>query len=280
MKNIILLLALLSLFSCGKKSSSDDGQTVTTTPAIEAEVDQENEDANNHFSASSNKTQYELDELILVEVKNLGTNTMSHFGFNFTADTEELLVSRISCFEALNYNDKCSFVIRFKNPSAGFHKLKVTYEGMQLQLTVRLKDGNPPPQINFLHDNHHTYSDCYQSFKYQKNGFVKTITGKSFCNFRGPHWDTEEKVEITSDPLYAMKDPNIDADAVYCPENWTINSFEFAETVVEEHTNFWGGRKDVTIPPGESKEICKKRNLFGCKEKKVFYSRLAKVNCY
>ncbi len=280
MKYLIILMMAILFFSCGKKSSSDNAQTVTSTPAIEAEVDQENEDSNNHFSATANKSQYEMDELILVEVKNLSTNTMSHFGFNFTSDTEELLVSRISCFEALNYGDKCNFVVRFKNPNAGYHKVKVTFEGMQLQLTLRLKDGNPPPQIDFLHDNHHTYADCYQSFKYQKNGFVKTIAGKSFCNFRGPHWDTEEKVEITSDPLYAMKDPNIDADSVYCPADWTVNSFEFAETVVEEHTNFWGGRKDVTILPGESKEICKKRNLFGCKEKKVFYSRLAKVNCY
>lgn len=280
MKYLIILMMVILFFSCGKKSSSDESQTVTTTPAIEVEQDQENEDSNNHFSATANKSQYELDELILVEVKNLGTSTMSHFGFNFTADTEELLVSRISCFEALNYNDKCSFIVRFKNPNPGYHKLKVTYEGMQLQLTIRLKDGTPPPPIEFLHQNFHTFADCYQAFKYQKNGFVKTTAGNSFCSFRGPHWDTAEKVEITSDPLYAMIDANIDADAVYCPQDWTINSFEFAETVVVEHTNFWGGRKDVVIPPGESKEICVKRNLFGCKERKVFYSRLAKVNCY
>lgn len=280
MKFFIIISILLSLFSCGKKSSSDNSQTVTTTPAISVDQNQENINSNNHFSVTSNKSQYEMDELILIEVKNLGTNTMSHLGFHFSADTEELLVSRMSCFEDLNYNDMCSFVIRLKNPQAGYHKLKVTYEGMQLQLTIRLKDGTPPPQIEFLHNNDHTYADCYQSFKYQKNGFVKTIVGNNFCNFRGPHWDTVEKVEIASDPLYAMKDPNIDADVVYCPENWTVNSFEFEQTIVVEHTNFWGGRKDVVIPPGESKEICIKRNLFGCKEKKVFYSRLAKVNCY
>lgn len=280
MKFISLLLVTSIFISCGKKSSSDNEQTVTTAPVVSIDEEQENVDSNNHYSATANKSEYELDELILVEVKNLGTNTMSHFNFNFTAETEELLISRISCFEALNYNDKCSYVVKFKNPKAGYHKIKVSYEGMMLQITVRLKDGTPPPQIDFLYQNYHTYADCYQSFKYQKNGFVKTIAGKSFCSFRGPHWDTEEKVELTTDPLYAMKDPNIDANETYCPNNWTINSFELSKTVVVEHKNFWGGRRDITILPGESKEVCVKRNLFGCKEKKVFYSRLTKVNCH
>lgn len=280
MKFILILILALSLISCGKKSSSDDENTVSTIPAISVDEETENVEENNHFSATANKSTYDLDELILVEVKNLSTNTMNHFGFNFAADTEELLVSRINCYEALNYNDSCSFVLKFKRPKAGYHKIRVSYEGMQLQLTVRLNDGDPPPVVEFLYQDHHTYSDCYNSFKYQKNGFVKQTNGNTFCNFRGPHWDTVEKAEITSDPLDAMKNPGINADEYYCPAGWTINSFEFSETIVVEHTNFWGGRKDVTIPPGESREICVKRNLFGCKERKKFYSRLSKVNCY
>ena len=80
--------------------------------------------------------------------------------------------------------------------------------------------------------------------------------------------------------MQAMIDPDVDANEFYCPVGWTVSSFEFAESIVVEHTNFWGGRKDVTIPAGEHREICVARNLLGCKERKTFYSRLIKVNCY
>lgn len=280
MRFVLLLILGLSLVSCGKKSDSDEGNTVSTLPAISVDEEQENVETNNDFSATANKTEYELDEIIMVQVKNLSSNTMNHFGFNFSADTEELLVSRINCFEALSYNDQCSFVIRFKNPKPGFHKIKVHYEAIHLQLTVLLKDGEVPTPIDFLYLNHHTYNDCYNAFKKGKNGFVKQSGGRAFCNFRAQHWDSPEKVQIETDPLNAMIDPSIDANDHYCPSGWTVNSFEFSAAIVEEHTNFWGGRKDVTIPPGESKEVCVRRNLFGCRERRKFYSRLSKVNCY
>lgn len=272
---------MLTVFlSCGKKSSSDSDNTVSTTPAVTADPNQENVSSNSNFSASADKSDYDLDELIMVEIQNLSTNTIYHADLSFSAETDELLISKINCFEDLNYHDKCSFVLRFKNPRSGYHKIKVSYQGSQLQLTIRLKDGTPPSTVDFLYQNYHTYSDCYKAFKYEKNGFIKDNAGESFCSFRGPQWDSDEKIELLEDPLDILKEPGSNADEYYCPKNWTVNSFEFAQAIVVEHTNFWGGRKDVVIPAGQSKEICVKRNLFGCKERKTFFSRLVKVNCY
>lgn len=281
MKYFIISMIILTLFSCGKRSDDSDN-SVTTTPAISVDDGdlEENSQQNSHFSVTANQSVFNVNDLIILEVQNLGTNILDHFKFNFSADTEELLLSRINCFEDLGYNDKCSFVVRFKNPKAGYHRIKVNYEGMQLTLTIELKGEEVPNPIEFLFKDHHTFADCYKAFKHGKNGFVKYANGEDYCSFRAQHWDTDMKVELEENPLHAMVDANIDADSFYCPAGWTVSSFEFSEAVVVEHTNFWGGRKDVTIPAGEHKEVCVKRNLFGCKERKVFYSRLMKVNCY
>lgn len=281
MKILTIIIMITLCISCGKRSEEEDN-TVSTIPAIIGEDDTNNDNThqNSHFSVTANQSVFNMNDLIMLEVQNLSTDVLDHFKFNFSADTEELLLSRINCFKDLAYLDRCSFIVRFKNPKAGYHRIKVGYEGLQISMTVQLQGDDTPNPIEFLYKDHHTFNDCYKAFKYNKNGFVKYSGGENYCSFRGQHWDTDMKVELEENPLQAMVDSNIDADSYYCPAGWTVSSFEFAETVVVEHTNFFGGRKDVTIPAGGHKEICIKRNLFGCKERKVFYSRLVKVNCY
>jgi hypothetical protein len=280
MKYSLLLILFLSLISCGKRSSSDD-ISVTTTPAIV--IDEESAthiDSNTHFKVSANKAQYDVDELIMLEIQNLGSTLLRYNQFEFTSQTDELIVSKINCFNDLRYGEKCNFIIRFKSPRAGYHNLKVTYQGMFLVVTIELKGQTQHEPVDFLHKFHHTYADCYSAEKLGRNGFVRLLQSTALCQFRGPHWNSDDKTQVTTDPLAALKDPKIDANAFYCPNNWTVHSFEFESSFVTEHTNFFGGRKEVEIKSGEVKEICVARNLLGCKEKKTFYSRLVKVNCY
>ena len=50
MQPLILILFMSLIFSCGKKSSDSEGNTVTTTPPVTVEDDPENIVSNDSFS--------------------------------------------------------------------------------------------------------------------------------------------------------------------------------------------------------------------------------------
>ena len=285
MKSLPILILLISLLSCGKKTEDNSSDTITTTPAIGIEDGNENQEVtNNNFSITMDKSEFEKDEVIILKIKNTGNKSLNHLGFSFAGMPSLLTVTRLNCYEAIAIGDSCSFAAVYKNATGGYHKVKVMYDDFgdlkELEINVFLKGNQSTGDTSFLYADTHTYDDCVNTELKQKAGTVVTKHFDDFCAFRSENWNATETTEITVDPATVFNTHGQDANDYYCPAGWSLQSFQFESTTVEEHTNFLGGRKDVVIPPGESREVCTSRNIFGCREKKVFYSRLTKAYCY
>jgi hypothetical protein len=286
MKNLISLIFLILLISsCGKKTNDSSSDVITTTPELNTD-EQENlsEVNNNNFSITLEKTEFDKDEVIIIEIKNTGNKSLNHLGFSFAGMPSLVTVTRLNCYEEIKVGDSCTFAAVYKNATGGYHKVKVVYDDFgdqkELEINVFLKGNQSSGDTAYLYADTHTFSDCSATKMKQKFGTIATKHYDDFCAFRGENWNATEKTEITTDPISVFNSHADDANEYYCPIGWSLQSFQFESTIVVEHASFFGGKKDVIIPAGESRELCTSRNIFGCKEKKVFYSRLTKVYCY
>lgn len=284
MKVCFIVLFMLVFISCGKKSDSDDPKEITTTPPITAEEDVENVISADQFSAQTAKSEFKEGEAIIVTLKNIGDTSLEHGKFEFGGAPSGVVATNLSCFGEMRPKSECLYSVLFQNPDTKHHKIFVTYDksgvNVRLQLNVQIVIDEELPDVHFLYRKIHTTAECENLLKHGGNGSVKSIRLDDFCMVRAKHWNTPEKTDITVDPMKEFNDPVIDSNEFYCGEDWTIHSFQFEAAKVTEIKNFLGGKRTVTIPPGESREVCTRRNIFGCREKKVFYSRLKAVHCY
>lgn len=285
MKILIFLAFLIVFISCGKKTDDSSSEVISTTPAIEVDTELESpEVSNSDFTVLMDNTEFEKNEVIVLKIKNTGNKIINHLGFSFAGMPSLVTVTRLNCYEAMAIGDECTFAAVFKNPIGGYHKIKVNYndygDNKDLEINLFIRGSQNTTDTSFLYADRHTYNDCVSTSHKQKEGTIASKHNDDFCAFRGEGWDKVETSQITSNPLEVFNTHAQDANEYYCPTGWKLQSFQFEQVIIEEHTSFFGGRKDIIILPGESKELCTKRNLFGCKEKKVFYSRLTKVYCY
>ena len=271
------------LISCGKKSDSDDPKEVTSTPPISAE-DPDNVIENDRFSVTSDKEEYAEGEAILLRVKNLGKASLDNLAFKIGAEPSNSIVSNLNCFGLIEPGKECMFSIVLQNPKIKFQKINITYDqagaDIRLQLNIKIIVDEQNPDIHFLYRKEHTYEDCNKLFKYQDFGKIVSVKYDDLCQVKAVNWAAQKKDEIETDPMSEYNDPLIDNNDHYCGGNWTLHSLQFEASEVQEVVNLFGTKKTVEIPPGESREVCVKRKLFGCKTKKVFYSRLVSANCY
>lgn len=284
MKGFFILIALLILVACGKKTTNDEETTVRTTPGINISEPDEYIISNHQFSLTTDKSVYNLNDVIVITVENIGGSALNHLAFTFSASPSEVQVTRLNCFDILTRGEKCSFAAVFLNPQSGPHVLSVHYEEYDevtsLELEIDLEGIDTNPTHEFLYKGFHTMNDCKSAPKLNKAGEISQIGNEYFCDFRGPNYYADSTTKIVENPLSVFNTNSEEPNNYYCAKGFQVNSFKFESSTVEEHTNYFGGRKDVVIPAGESREICTKRSLFSCKEKTVYYSRLTKVQCY
>ena len=284
MKLLLITLLLSLLSSCGKKSESDDPNEITTTPPISAEEEPENIISSESFSAKTEKSTFDEGEAIILTLKNIGEVELDHNQFSFGAAPTGIVVTNLNCFTYVKPGSECLYSVLLQNPETKHHKIFVTYDkdgaNVRLQLNIKIITNEENPDIHFLYRKNHTTADCENLEKYNSQGIVHSIQLDDFCKVRGKHWNLPVKSEIVIDPMKEFNDHIVDSNGFYCGDGWTIHSFQFEQTQVTEIKNFLGGKRTVTIPPGESREVCTRRNIFGCRERKVFYSRLVSVNCY
>jgi len=288
MKILCLFLTSLLCCSCGKEAENSEptSSTTTTTPELRAEDGLDTEVSNNQFTLSIVKSEFEQNEVILLKVENTGMQRLNHQGFSFSSSPSDLTATKLNCFEYIDADEICTFSIVFKNPIAGNHKLIVRYNDNgfieEVEMNLRLlEDDSQSDPIQFLFQDHHSKVDCNETSQYSSYGQVVRLGANDFCQFRSKHHNTAEDTPIEINPLSVFINHNQDPNAYYCPTGWTLDGFKFTPSVVVEKTNFFGGKRDVVIPAGESREVCLKRKFFGgCKESKVFYSRLTNVTCY
>lgn len=275
------------VISCGKKPEDDEGNTVTTTPPATVEDKPGQEIQSESFSVSVSKDEIQASEALIITVKNIGKINLVHSLFSFATEPSASVVSNLNCYSEMQPDDECVFSVMFNNPKIKHHKVTVIYDesntNVRVQLNIKVLVDEEQPEIHFLYRKNHTFADCEKLYKWGGYGVVKSIHFDDFCSLRAEHWNSPKRVQIEKDPLKNYSDPILDANEHYCAKDWTIDSFQFEAAEVEHVKNIFGSKEWVTIPPGESREICVKRGLldvFKCKHKKVFYSRLVSVNCY
>ncbi len=285
MKSIGILITFLTFFSCGKKvDDSKDNKIVTLTPGITEDTIDETVGVNDKFTASVSKTHFDSSEIIVIKIENTGTKALNHLGFEFFGAPSLVNVTRLNCFDTLEVGATCSFAAVYTVVEAGDQSIDVSYDvyGIKSSVTLHyiINDTIEAGDVVLLHNGIHSQDDCEKEVFRQKSGVVKAIGNQKFCSFRGENYYDSETTPISINPLEVFNSGTQNIDDYYCPESWTLGSFEFSKSVVTEKKNFFGGERQVTIPAGESREICVKHGLFSCSEKKVFYSRLSKVMCY
>lgn len=273
--------------SCGKKSENDDPTSVSTTPPVTVEDEPAPIVSNDNFMVSADSDEVIEGNPLILTIKNIGKSNLDYSLFKFEAAPSEALVSNLNCFSNMKPEDECVYSVMFENPRTKHHKIYITYDerntNIKVEMNIKVIISEEEPEIHFLYRKDHTFADCEKVFKWNATGKVKSINHEDYCGVRGEHWNAPREIEIASDPLKNFNDPKVDASDFYCKANWTIHSFQFEEAEVEEVKNIFGGKRKVVIPPGESREVCVKRgilDIFKCKHKKVFYSRLVSVNCY
>jgi len=285
MKSVGILITLLALSSCGKEvKDSKDNKVVSITPGLTEEIIDDTIDANDKFTASVSKTNFDSNEVIIIKIENTGEQALNHLGFEFFGAPSMVNVTRINCFETLEVGASCSFAAVYTVVQEGDQSIKVTYDnyGFESSSTIHyvVNDTIEAGVLILLKDGIHSKEDCEKEIFRQKSGVVETHAGEKLCSFRGENYYETETTPISENPLEVFNSGTQNVDDYYCPESWKLGSFEFSPSIVKEKKNFFGGERDVVIPAGESREVCVKHGLFSCSEKKVFYSRLSKVKCY
>lgn len=284
MKYLILIITLLSFIACGKKTKNDSSEIVTTTPGINTNEPNEAEWQNSQFTAQLSKTNFNKDEVIVLKIINSGKGALNHHAFRFAGNPNEIQVNSLNCFDILTSEESCHFSVVIPNGDNGEQEINIHYTEYEmtnsLKLKVNLSGYTDEEPVEFLYGNTHTLKDCTSAEILNKKGEVVLSGGKHVCSFRGTNYYAESTTEILENPLEIISSGSVNASEHFCPENWLIKNFKFASSTVIEKKNFFGGTREVTIPPGESREVCVKHGLFKCSEKKVFYSRLVKVECY
>lgn len=287
MKNLMCLLSLFLLLSaltgCGKpttdKSSSD---SVTLTPGLKEDIE-ETVAKNKRFKVSVEKASFNSDEVIVVTVENTGDTTLNHLGFSFQGAPSAISMSRLNCFDIIEPTGKCRFAGVYSAVEEGSQEIKISYDNFgtitEEVLSFNVVGEILPGTHHFLYANIHTKDDCNRESQYQKDGLLRSIGGNDYCAFRGLNYYELETTAIENNPLEVFNN-GIDVDEFYCPAGWKLASMKFEQSIVKEKKNVLGQTRDVTIPAGESREVCTKWGILKCKEKKVFYSRLMEVNCY
>ena len=284
MKSIISIVILLSFIACGKKTTNDGDSVVTTTPGINTSEPEEISQQNSQFTAELEKTNFNKDEVIVLKVINTGKSALNHHAFSFAGNPNAIQVNPLNCFDILTSEKSCHFAIVIPNGDNGEQEINIHYTEYDITSSLRLKinlngytDEDP---IEFLYGDTHTLKDCKAAEKLNKKGEVVLASGKYVCSFRGTNYYADSKTQIVENPLEIITTGQVNASEHFCPDNWLIKNYKFESSTVVEKKNFFGGTRDIIIPPGESREVCIKHGLFKCSEKKVFYSRLVKVECY
>jgi hypothetical protein len=276
------MLLLIASTGCGKKTTDSSDKSVTLTPGISEEVD-ETVAENAKFRVSVEKALFDSSEIIIVTVENTSGSTLNHLGFTFEGAPSSINMSRLNCFDIIEPSGTCRFAGVYSEVQEGAQEIKISYDNFG-DITEEVIYFSVQGEIladthHFLYEKIHTKEDCKRQKKFQKYGEVKTIGANDYCVFRGENYYETETTPIEENPLEVFNS-GVDVDEYYCPTDWKLGSMTFEQSVVKEKKNVLGQTRDVTIPAGESREVCVKWGIFKCKEKKVFYSRLTKVNCY
>jgi hypothetical protein len=280
---IISSLLLIALTGCGKETTDNSSEeSVVLTPGLK--TDEDNTTAqNNKFKVSVQKSIFQADEIIVITVENIGGSTLNHLGFTFEGAPSVLSISRINCFDIIEPAGKCRFAGVYSEVQQGYQEIKILYDNFgaitEEVIYFQVQGEILPDTHHFLFEKRHTKADCNRAKQFQRSGFVTSIGTYDYCTFRGVNYYESESSPVEDNPLAIFKS-GIEVDKFYCPADWKLASMTFDKSIVQEKKNILGQTREVTIPAGESREVCVKWGIFSCKEKKVFYSRLTKVNCY
>jgi hypothetical protein len=233
------------------------------------------------YQIQSDKSHYEKDETIILTLKNLGVTSLLYSSFDLSVEGE-VQIMQTNCERFLRPNKPCSLEIRIFGFIPGLQKLLVKYTSqytVETEVSFFLEEGTPADTQ--LLGGLHTVEDCQRTSELDAFGFFKESEGSLFCSFRSVHFNFEEEVEIVENPIDSILSET-ERNERYCPAGWTIKLFEMQHAVVKEVKNRFGIKRKVTIPAGESKELCTKRNFLSgrCTEYKTFYSRLKRVLCH
>jgi hypothetical protein len=276
------MLLLVASTGCGKKTTDSSDESVTLTPGISEEVDETTAE-NGKFRVSVDKATFQSDEIIVITVENTSGSTLNHLGFSFQGAPNTINMSRLNCFDIIEPNGKCRFAGVYSEVKEGNQEIQIAYDNFgeitQEVIYFSVLGEILPDTHHFLYDKIHTKEDCNREQQFQKKGTLKTVGQNDYCSFRSENYYETERVPVENNPL-AVFNTGINVDQYYCPADWKLASMTFKKSTVEEKKNILGHTRDVTIPAGESREVCVKWGILKCKEKKTFFSRLTEVNCY
>lgn len=311
MKNLkikTILLLLVMLVGCGQQPEQQGSVTNISSWTNSAGTQNTQADQNSNTNTSSNidfqistmSYSFNYDSTISVSLRNKSDIDIDGNNFNVTAYsninitynscTNTLLAPESSCHVQFtidsNYNSS-SFVVfaAYNDGVVDINKnlsLAITYNSNGGSTDGSNDGGGNDPITEYqLHQNDHSYQDCWGTSQNGRTGIVVTHEGDKYCRFNSVHHNTPITTEISDNPFSQIGED--DQDETYCPAGFKLKAVVAYDSKVEEHTNAFGGRAWNYVSGSsdqDGKEICKGRNLLGCNNWVTFYPRLVYVYCY